>query len=52
MAVPSKRRAIWGTAKPTKAMGPQKAVEVAVSKPVVNNNKVRVRETLMPKLAA
>ena len=52
LAVPSRRRAMWGTANPTKAIGPQKAVEVAVSRPVVKSNMVRVRLTLMPKLVA
>lgn len=43
--VPSRRRAMCGTASPMNAMGPQKAVLVAVSNPVQQSNKVRVRRT-------
>ena len=36
-SVPKISHATWGTAKPIKAMGPQKAVVIAVSKPVITN---------------
>ena len=46
------RRAMWGTARPMKAMGPQKAVEVAVRIPVVKSSRLRVRGILIPRFSA
>ena len=45
-------RAMCGTASPRKEMGPQKAVVVAVSRPVQQSNALRVRRILVPRLAA
>ena len=45
-------RAICGTASPKKEIGPQKAVVVAVSKPVQSNRQLRVLCTLTPRLVA
>lgn len=41
-----------GTAKPRKEIGPQKAVVIAVSNPVVISNMLRVRRMLTPKFSA
>src|SRR3712207_7314098 len=45
-------RATWGTARPMKATGPQKAVTTAVRKPVTTSNQLRTRLTLKPKFSA
>ena len=50
--VPNISRATCGTASPIKEMGPQKAVVVAVSKPVQKRIQMRVRLIFTPRLAA
>ena len=45
-------RAMWGTDKPIKVMGPQKAVVVAVSSPVAKSNRFLVKEILTPRFSA
>ena len=50
--VPSIKRAICGTANPIKAIGPQKAVVIAVSIPVAINNRLRVSRTFTPRFSA
>ena len=40
-SVPMTRRAMCGVARPIKAIGPQKAVTTAVSKPVISNKAMR-----------
>ena len=42
LLVPMVMRARWGTARPRKEMGPQKAVVVAVSSPVQQSSRLRV----------
>lgn len=51
-SVPNSIRAICGVASPRKDTGPQKAVAIAVSNPVDNNNNVRTRVTLKPRFSA
>jgi len=43
---------ICGTANPIKAIGPQKAVVIAVSIPVAINNRLRVSRTFTPRFSA
>ena len=50
--VPSSSRAIWGTARPMKDIGPQKAVTTAVIRPVQTSTWIRATRTLTPRLAA
>ena len=45
-------REICGTANPKNEIGPQKAVVVAVSRPVQTNRQLRILCTLMPRLVA
>ena len=52
LEVPSISRVIWGTASPMKEMGPQKAVVVAVSKPVAMSSRLRMRRILIPRFSA
>ena len=51
-SLPHISRAICGVASPIKATGPQKAVEIAVSKPVEQSSKVRTCIMLNPKFCA
>lgn len=51
-SVPSSRRAMCGVASPINETGPQKAVVMAVSMPVITSNRLRVRCVLMPILSA
>ena len=50
--VPSARRAKCGTASPMNEMGPQKAVVVAVSKPVTNSSICRTCPIFIPRFSA
>ena len=45
-------RAMWGTARPMKATGPQKAVAEAVSTPVTASSCVRRRRVATPRFSA
>ena len=51
-SVPSSILAIWGTANPIKAIGPQKAVVMAVRMPVTTNSQLRTRWVLIPRFSA
>ena len=50
--VPSSMRATWGTARPMKATGPQKAVVMAVSRPVTTSSQLRTRRMFTPRFSA
>ena len=43
---------MWGTASPIKATGPQKAVVIAVSRPVTISSQLRTRMMFTPKFSA
>lgn len=43
---------MWGTDRPMKATGPQKAVVVAVSQPVTSSRRFRVSRVLIPRFSA
>ena len=48
----SSRRATWGMAKPMNDTGPQKAVVMAVSKPVTMSSQLRTKRMLTPRFWA
>ena len=52
LEVPSRRRAMWGTARPMNEIGPQKAVVTAVNRPTVTNSMFLTRWVLMPRFSA